>query len=378
VGWLQSPSGGSAAAAREGIEGVFRAPPDVLMLPSSLWPTLHRLTAAEGWPPSSPDTADLLVAQASRQGLLPLLLEAEAELPGIVRDRLTRLGAWRALHRRRADMLVEALGGLARLLDGEPWLVLKGAEYMFRLYPRPDLRPMHDLDILVPRERCEAVCARLRAAGLTTRVAEPVQRLASHHERQFLRGAVVVEVHHSFIQRTRHRIDYEAVWRRRVGLPAGPVRTSRLDDTDALVYHALSMAFDEFRVRLVRYVDLWRMLEAAPGIARDAARRARDWRARHAVYGAFRQLVRLCPELEGGEVDTVSRELLAPGVRRFLDRAVLPGLEEQTEAVRPGRVTQLWRKFWLMDDVGHRLAFALSHGVAVGAARWVAWRHPVP
>ena len=55
-----------------------------MMLPPSLWPTLHRLSAAEGWPPSSPDTADRFLAQASRQGLLPLLLEAGEDRKSVV------------------------------------------------------------------------------------------------------------------------------------------------------------------------------------------------------------------------------------------------------------------------------------------------------
>ena len=81
---------------------------------------------------------------------------------------------------RRAILdLIDARSTLASVVwDGR--VVLKGADYMFRLYPRPELRPMRDLDILIPRRRCEALCARLRAAGLTPHVARSPPRCQCH------------------------------------------------------------------------------------------------------------------------------------------------------------------------------------------------------
>lgn len=346
-------------------------------LPASLWPILHRLAAAESWPPSSPATADLLIGEASRQGLLPLLLARDG-LPAVVQDRLARVQAWRALHARKTAILLEAVARLAGLLEGEPFVLLKGAEYMWRLYPSPELRPMHDVDILVPRARSRAVGARLQAAGLSPRFAEPVQRLAAHHEKQFVLGSLLVEVHHSFVQRPRHRIDYEAVWSRRVPLETPAVRAARLSDVDALVYHALSMAMDEFRVRLIRYVDLWRMLRSSPGLAAAAAERAREWSARHALYAAFRQLGRLFPDVSGGELESLGRGLLARPLREFVDRAVLPDPADLAGPARPPRPVQLWRKYWLMDNSARRLSFACWHGAAALAGRWVAWRQTAP
>lgn len=118
-------------------------------VPPSLWPAVHRIAAGEGWPPSSEASADLLVREAARQGLLPLLFEEDAS-PAVVAAALERNRAWRRIHALRAELLENALRDLEGLLTGEPWLLLKGGDYRYRLYPRPWLRPMQDIDLLVP------------------------------------------------------------------------------------------------------------------------------------------------------------------------------------------------------------------------------------
>jgi hypothetical protein len=81
------------------------------------------------------------------------------------------------------------------------------------------------------------------------------------------------------------------------------------------------------------------------------------------------------PDLAGGEVEAVASGLLGPLARRFLARYVLPPAAEQGRAGVVTRRRQLWRKFWLMDGMGRRMAFALHHaaatarGVRVGARR---------
>ena len=118
-----------------------------------------------------------------------------------------------------------------------------------------------------PADRIDAVCERLLGAGLRRQPAFGASRDPAHHERVFFHGRILVEVHQSFIQRARHRVDYEGVWQRSVPLEIDGRRVRRLDDVDALVYHTLSMAIDQFNARLVRYVDLWLLLGRAPGIA---------------------------------------------------------------------------------------------------------------
>jgi hypothetical protein len=338
-------------------------------LPASVWPLVHRAAAGEPWPPSSPAAADLLVAQASRQGLLPLLFEAHDEMPGLVQDALARHGAWRRLHLRRMARLGEAIPRLCAILPGEPLVLLKGADYIHRIYPRPDLRPMDDIDVLVPRERIDAVCARLEAAGLRKRFpAGPVARVPAYHERVFEWDGVILEVHHSFIQRPRHRVDYDAVWRRRLPVAGEGWSAFRLSDPDALAYHALALSVDAFAVPLVRYVDLWLMLGLAPGAFAPAAARAREWQAVHAFYGAFRQAFGFFPEMRTAELAAAVDGLLSAPARAFVDRFVLPRPREHGRE-RVGRGLRLWRKFWLMDNLRRRAGLALHHVYALAAGR---------
>jgi hypothetical protein len=212
-------------------------------------------------------------------------------------------------------------------------------------------------------------------AGLTVlEPAGPAARLPSYHERVLRLGEVVVEVHHSFVQRVRHRIDYEAVWARRAPVAWPGARVFRLDDADALAYHALSLAIDEFSVPLVRYVDLWLLLEAAPGVLEAAAERARSWRTVRAVYGALRQLFRLLPELRTQDRVAVASALLAAPTRRFLDSLVLPRIEDHGRGKNMSRAVELWRKLWLLDNPWRRIRFGLYQARAVLVGCWSAWR----
>jgi hypothetical protein len=338
-------------------------------LPASLWPLVHRAAAGEAWPPSSGAAADLLVAQAARQGLLPLLFEAHGEMPAVVQEALERQRGFTRVHAARTARLRDTVGRLCRLLADEPVILLKGADYMRRLYPRPELRPMDDVDVLVPRARIDEVCRRLEAAGLRAEFpAGPVSRLPSYHERVFDWDGVIVEVHHSFIQRARHRIDYDAVWQRRVPIDAEGGGAARLGDADGLAYHALALSVDAFAVPLVRYVDLWLMVRAAPESLAPAAGRAREWQSVHAFYGAFRQAFVFFPELRTAERAAVVDGLLRAPARAFVDRFVLPRPREHGRE-RVGRGLRLWRKFWLMDNLRRRAGLALYHVYAMAAAR---------
>jgi hypothetical protein len=180
----------------------------------------------------------------------------------------------------------------------------------------------------------------------------------------FFHGRILVEVHQSFIQRPRHRVDYEGLWQRCVPLEVDGRRVLRLDDVDALVYHALSMAIDQFNARLVRYVDLWLLLARRSDIAMAAAERARDWRTARALYGALSLGCRIFPEFVTPDVRAAVQATLPSATRRFLEHWVLPEPAEMCQPLRPRRGVQLWRKACLMDSPGHALAFAFSHAVA--------------
>jgi hypothetical protein len=341
-----------------------------LELPVSLWPALHALTTPEPWPPESAG-AERFVAEAVRQDLLPLLF-AQDGLPAPVRAALEpHRMSWR-LQAARTKLRIEAQRTLCAVLEGEPLLFLKGADFMHRLYPRPELRPMQDIDLLVPADRMGVVCKRLERHGLRPYFpGAPATRVATHHERAFYLDDVLVEVHQRFIQSPRHRIDYDGIWRRRVPLATAVPPAARLDDVDALAYQALTMAIDQFVVPLLRCVDFWLLARVAPGIVGAAAARAREWHIAHAFYGALRHTARAFPEFLAPEIEAAMDTVVTPREQRFIDRWVLPAGLARGRDTR--RAMGLWRKFWLMDSADHRVAFLLSHARA-SVGGWLATR----
>lgn len=332
--------------------------------PPSLWPALHRLATGEDWPPSSPEAVKPFLARAIKEGLFPLLF-AQQGLPAAVREALDRIRPLVWMSARRAEIMFTAMRQLGEVLRDEPFAFLKGADYAHRLYARPALRPMGDLDILVSRERMNDVTRTLLAGGLVSVFTGAVTELPWYHERLFRLGEVSIDVHHSFIQRSRNRVDYDGVWARKVLLEAPGVSAYRLSDVDAFVYHAFAMAVDEFWIPLSRYVDLWLMARADGDIWERAVERAREWGVERALYGSLRLASRTLPELGELGVHRALERLLTPSARRFLDGWVLPDSGERARRARLPRTVQLWRKLWLMDGLRHRAAFALYHGYAV-------------
>ena len=340
-----------------------------MRLPPSLWPLLHRLANGRDWPPRDDAEAARFVGAATHEGLLPLLFDEEAP-PAPVVAALARQRVWKRVFEGRARTLREALVGLPALLGAEPFVVLKGGDYAERLYPRPDLRTMQDIDILVPRERRAAVDARLREAGMTQLFpGSPTHHVPWFSESVFDLGQVTLEVHDSFLPRVRHAVDYRALWERRRPLTVDGLATSRLDDVDALVYHGLSLAKDEFFARLIRYVDLWLMLQAVPGALAPAVARAREWQTVHAFYGCLQQAQGFLPELQDVLAPALA-ELLPAARRPFFDGRVLPSVAERSVVVPRRRGVQLWRKFWLIDSLRRRAGFGIQFGYALAIGAW--------
>lgn len=145
-----------------------------------------------------------LPAQAEAHGLTPLahrhLRAAGVALPPGV---AAALQAGALLHAHAAQVRTTALGEIlaAYHTAGIPVLVLKGAALAYLVYDPPALRPMRDLDLLVPAEaapRAQALLADLGFRGAATPLAlEPdhhhtaaVYRVEAGHQ-------VTVEVHHA-------------------------------------------------------------------------------------------------------------------------------------------------------------------------------------
>lgn len=335
------------------------------LLPQSFWSTVHRLTTGDSWPPTSIASAGHFVETCAWHSLLPLLF-AEPALPPIVCDAREALRSRERSFAIRSLLYRDAVVTVCRVLGDEPVALIKGADFAYRLYPTPSLRPMQDVDLLVPSERIDPVCRLLRNAGFESVPGLGGARDPAHHERQFRFGTMLFEIHQSFIQRPRHRIDYEGIWQRRVPLEVGDQRASRLDDVDALIYQLLTMSsIDQFYpVQFIRLVDLWILLRRGDGIALAAVERAREWQIAHGLYASLSYACRSFPEFRTNDVSAAMASALSGTSRWFIDRFVLPAPMEIRRTRRPRRWVQLWRKAWLMDTTGRRIAFALSHAFA--------------
>src|SRR5262249_39062026 len=126
---------------------------------------------------------------------------------------------------------------------------------------------------------------------------------------------------------------------------------------------------EEFSVPLLRYVDLWLMVRAEPGLSDAALARAREWSVERALYGALRLTSRLLPEFEDLGAGRAMLRLLSPSRRRFLDHWVLPDPWEHGDGREPARAVQVFRKVCLIDGFRHRITFGLSHAYALARAR---------
>ena len=123
-------------------------------------------------------------ASAEIHGLAPLLYEHarahELPLPTPVRRELQAL-VLRHEHanRVRLGVLREILQTLAS--REIPAIVLKGGALAYVLYPRPGLRPMRDLDILIGHDRAEDGQQALRELGFAVPRHAPSPFLERHH-----------------------------------------------------------------------------------------------------------------------------------------------------------------------------------------------------
>lgn len=115
---------------------------------------------------------DLLMEMVRQHRLAPLLHwrltneRADLPVPESIRDNLAatfKSSTIRALTLQRELVLTH------RILDkaGVPHIALKGAYLAFHVYPHPAIRPLRDLDILVPKERALEAFQVLIDGGLT-------------------------------------------------------------------------------------------------------------------------------------------------------------------------------------------------------------------
>lgn len=127
----------------------------------------------------------LVLDSGHRVGALPLL-GAAIERAGAAVPEAVRSACQEALTRGMMRVLVatRAMLGLRDALHGAglPFLVLKGLPLACEIYPHPGLRPIGDLDLLVPRAAVDDALEALRDRGYQPRPGSlPVGFFRRHH-----------------------------------------------------------------------------------------------------------------------------------------------------------------------------------------------------
>ena len=162
--------------------------------------------ADEPWAPGNPIRARLLDGVSDHQlhyvreaGLAPLLYRAVANsigrLPAEMRDALLSADLTAQVrHGNLTDTAIDVIDACAGMKV--PVTLLKGISISDQLYPLPHLRPMGDIDILVPEDAGEAVESTLRGLGYLPLVNHILDE-DSYHQVPLLHPAwgVWVEVH---------------------------------------------------------------------------------------------------------------------------------------------------------------------------------------
>jgi hypothetical protein len=200
---------------------------------------------------------DAFEEMAAQHRIEPLLYQRYADVgsswavPADVRSRWAeayRQSALRSLQLQRTLIGVDA----ALKAAGIPYAALKGAWLAWHAYPHPALRPMRDIDILVPRERTlEAFDVLL--AGNFVRLAQymssPSEALEQHKHLPPIvdsRTSISVEVHSRLIEHGRAKGGASDInlLHNRVSAKSGNTDISYLSKIDSLLHLIEHSAYD--------------------------------------------------------------------------------------------------------------------------------------
>ena len=260
---------------------------------------------------------DALAEAAARRGVMPLLLrrlqerDADRFAPAAVRRRLDEshtVAALRAQASRR--QLDEALTALQA--RDVPVVLLKGAYLAAHAYPSAAVRPMGDLDLLVPEDRLAPAMDALAAVGYAHPSAQEWDAFRNHRHPPPMRrpGRLPIELHLTIEPcAPPFALPLADVWARTRPVPTSGARPLTLAPEDLLLHLATHMGHSHLLgTSLVRVYDGAMWIERFGGAA--------DWDAlvRRAIASGTRRFVYAMLEL--------TRRLLACEVPREVLRAL--------------------------------------------------------
>ena len=176
-------------------------PVDLNLLAANEWDELMRAAKAEGVGP-------LIYWNLSRSGVI-------ASIPAVQRNRLREMyfDTWAQNQKVFADLktLAEKFSRA-----GIPAVILKGACYSLTIYPDAGLRPMADLDLLIPKDRFGEAIRLAQNLGYEEEV-EALSGLRDllNHEvclRKKDRSSVPLELHHRLLGNEAFRFSVPVDW----------------------------------------------------------------------------------------------------------------------------------------------------------------------
>ena len=269
--------------------------------------------------------AAVLVPLALGHGLAPVLLAAVQgagiDPAGSAWAPLVEQARWvasRYLLARVEQARIESV--LAPL--GIEWTWLKGYALAHTVYPRPALRPMLDLDLLVPADRCQEADRAVRALGYRPAVDAPpmfrgAERIFHHYPALRAPSGVVVELHTRLHPSGELLAPSQLAWFRAqtVETHAAGVRVRHLEPEAQLLHlcaHAI-LQHGEGDLHLQRYYDCHLLLSRTPRFrwkARLDGAAMLGW-----TYAVERALTKAHDYFQAPVPDHAWRALREPGTR---------------------------------------------------------------
>lgn len=270
-----------------------------------------------------------LLAAATRHNLLPLLRHRFHEL-GVAVPTEVRTALQTAYYRYllESDRLRADLGELVGALheQGVETLVLKGGALGTALYPRPALRPMGDLDLLIRREAIGPARAVLERLGYRPSTALPAEAgdfpWFQGGEVEYVRAdekgrATTIDLHWHVVTVAWYRyasaLDIDALWERSRPLDLGRVAARQLSPEDTLIHLCLHLAIQHgYECLLLHYADIDWLAGSGALDWPCVVHRASCFRARAPVYWGLA----LARRRLGTEVPADALRALRPSAHR--------------------------------------------------------------
>jgi len=226
----------------------------------------HGAPAPVGKPARREDVRQMHVL-AARHGVNPILYRRLARLSGhgmvLAADDEQLFRAAYHHSRLRARATRTEIAGVLRAISGAgvPVIALKGTFLAEHVYDDEALRPMGDLDLLVPAERAEDAAAAVLALGYRWDESSSTRAVdyATHHHlrRLVLDGRLPVELHRALTRAdVSWRVDPRDLWRRAQPARVRGVDALALAPEHLLLHLVLHAATHRFVVPLLAIEDI--------------------------------------------------------------------------------------------------------------------------